>query len=226
MSRCSPNATPSPSTAPTSARTRLSVRSWRTSRAAGGAEGGAYRQLFRPGRAAREQKIRDVAARDEQDEAHRAEQRHEQLAEAADELIDEWSDAHAIVGHWARAVGRLLGKRALDGENLVPCLLQRSLRPQSSKRAKESRSAHQLLGRERKRDPEIFRAPHVVERRRHHADDRVWHTFQLERAPDDASVAIVAAGPQPVTDDDDARCARTIFVSAEGAAQNRLLRED
>lgn len=53
------------------------------------AERGAYGDLARPRRAAREQQVGDVAAGDQQHQADRRQQRQQTLPDVADELLDE-----------------------------------------------------------------------------------------------------------------------------------------
>ena len=57
------------------------------------ADGRANRHLLLPHRGAREQKVRDVAARDEQHEPDGAEQHVQREADVADDLVDERDDA-------------------------------------------------------------------------------------------------------------------------------------
>ena len=91
-SRVPQKASTSPKPHPTSESSRFSVRSCWTSRLAPCPGRGAQRELLLPCRAGREQQVRHVGARDQQNETHGAEKEGEPARRAAEERLVEQDD--------------------------------------------------------------------------------------------------------------------------------------
>src|SRR5690348_12360954 len=77
-----------------------------------------------------------------------------------------------------------------------------------------------IIRREGDRGPDVFAAACHIEIRRHHADDGVGHTVQLEDTIQHAAIAVEAIHPEAIADHGDVRSARRVFVCGERSADN------
>ena len=161
---------------PATASTRLSVSSCRTSRAAARAERGAHRHLAPARRAAREQQVRDVGARDQQHRGDRAEQ-HDQRRAGSRSTSTSWNGRHErrrarrCAGSPRRSAPAIADSSACAAGSATPGrsrpIAFRNDAPRWSAHCAEKRDARtgiQICGR-------VFGVERKLEARRHHADD-------------------------------------------------------
>ncbi len=134
-----------------------------------GAAGAADGQLALPRRAASEHEVRDVRARDEQHERHRAEQQPQAVDELViEEIVLEQLDAGAPSG--VRG-GELGGETLGHGDHVVVRLGERDVRLQPAHDENPVEVVVELIGREGERHPRVVLEP-VTRSGGQHADDR------------------------------------------------------
>ena len=131
-----PSASTSPTRPPAAASTRLSVDELPDQPQPARAERRAQRHLVLPGGRAREQQVRDVGARDEQHERHRAEERQERRPRVLDDVVLQRHDADA---HVRRLVfGMLLPELPGDAVHLGLRLIEGHARLQPAEDSEEA----------------------------------------------------------------------------------------
>ncbi len=182
------------------------------------AERRAYRHLLVTRRRAREQKVRDVGARDEQHEADRAEEDEQRRARLRpDQSLAQGDEAHAPV---RVRVGVGLGESRGDAAQLLLRLRARhTFTDAADDREISTRTLTQLarLARQRRPDLRVGRVPELL---RHDADHgRAPAADERQLLTDDARVSAEAALPEPVTQNDGARPARAELFRRERAAE-------
>jgi hypothetical protein len=193
-------ASASPRTPPSADNSTASVSSWRTMRSAARSDGRANGHLLLPHRRAREQKIRDVAAGDEQHQPDRAEEHVEREADVADDLVDERDDADRepavrrivlrVVPLHARGEDVHVGLRLLERHAGLELGEDVEVFPAPV-------GTGRLVERERQQEVDVLDAVHrrhdlLVEHEvgRHHADDR-------ERVPLSVRLLPMTDGSEP-----------------------------
>ena len=186
-----------------------------------GAERGANGNLAMPRGGARQQKIGDIRAGDEQHAADRAEERVEHRLHVAHAVILDrhHEDAPAFVG-----IGILL--RELGGEHFE---LRLRLRDRHARLEPAhdidvmpaTRVVRRFIRLECHRHPDIDFARQAKAGRRD-ADDGVRLAIELNRAADDIARAAENALPKRIAQDDDVVLARRIFFRQQHPAEDRL----
>ena len=185
-------------------------------------------QLVLPGRAARDEQVRDVDAGDQEETADRAEQDEQRESHGGDQLRGERRRADADVRVRLRILA--LEPRA-DGLHLGPGRCQRHARPQPS-HAEEARMVAAIEQVRVVRDPQADRHEDVVvaaeipKARRQHADDRVARSIEGDRTAQGGRVAAEAILPERVADDRFGWRVRAVFGFAEQAAHARAHADD
>ena len=179
--------------------------------------------LSRPLRRPRQQQVRDIRARNQQDEADRPQER-------VDDQLDLWP-RDAIVVADDRCTKILVRVRVVgcqsrdDGVDLAARFRQRHAGRQTTDHLQVADTALGLLNRRRQHRE---REPHVVvERklhfRRHDRDDGEQPIVDLDHVAEDLRVRRVPALPDAVTQDDDRFGARLVVGTPEVATELRPL---
>ena len=193
--------------------------------AAAGAERRAKGEVVFAAGQPREHQVGDVRAGDEQNEGDRAHQNRKRRPHVAGQHPREWNGGHRI----GRVVSRKLPEQLrLHGFDVLNGGLQRHAGLGAGDRLQMLAAA----AGERLRAVVSDQRPHVrapieplgyerLERRRHHANDGELEIVHRDDPPDRGRVAVEAAAPQPVAQDDDAPAVRRVFVGAEVAADRR-----
>jgi len=189
---------------------------------AGGAERHAHRHLARARRRSRQQEVRHIGARDEQDERDGAHQRQEDQSNlTAVHAVVERHHSRRDVFVRRRVIVRQPGR---DRREFRLCLRQRDAVGQPSEDLEVPGVAF-LLRQARhlhERYPQV-RVDREFEAFGHHADHGRWHVVHFDRAADDGWVAAIAVLPDTVAEDHHCGGAGTILLRAEVAAEQRLL---
>ena len=182
------------------------------------ADGDANAELALADRGARQQHVRDVAARDDEQQAHGAEQRVEHAAEITHDPVDDGDDLESVV---RRVILRVLGCAPRPDD--VQLRLRRfrgDARPQVGlERAEAARRPRVAAALEVSRQPQVGDVP--LESRRHDPDDRPRLAVEHHRPAEDAGIAGKEPDPRAVAHHRDARCARRRIAGIEGAADER-----
>ena len=169
-------------------------------------------------RAAREQEVRDVAARDQQHDADGREQDEQARAVASDEIGAERFHREAQLGGVARDV---VAQTSGDRLELLQRLLARHAALQPAVHGQVVLVVHRLpLRREGDRRPQLLVVRREVERGRHDADDGVIAAVHVDRRADDWPRA-EPPHPQLVAEDRDELAAWLILLGRERAAGER-----
>ncbi len=190
---------------------------------AGGAEGGAHRDLAPALGRAREQQVGDVGAGDQQHEGDGAKNREERRpAGAADEAGLERLEPQA---------GHVLGLGLVGGDHLIRDRPQlgAGLRcgravAQTAEDAQHARGPGPLPFGGNERCPDLRRFGERLTAG-HHADDRGRPAVDAKRAAEHAGIRAVARAPNSGADDDDGLRARALVGVDEIAAEGRRLPE-
>ena len=160
--------------------------------------------------------VRDVAARDQQHHADRAEQHENARAIVADELVAKPRRLKLEVRIVFRKVAPEPHGHRLE---LRVGALARHARLQTAVDGEIVLVVeHSLCRRERDRRPQVFLVRREIERGRHHAGDEILHAVHPDLAAGDRRIAAEAARPQVMAEHDDALVPRTIFVVGERAS--------
>ena len=151
-----------------------------------GAERGADGDFASTGGAAREQQVRDVAARDQQHESDGAQQDEQTRSIAADELL---AKRLHRVAELAGVAWEVVAQPHGDGLELLQRLLDRGAAREPAVHRQVVLVVHRLaFSRERDRDPQLLAVARQIERGRHHArHDRVAAVDSNRCADDRAS---------------------------------------
>ncbi len=170
-------------------------------------ERGPNRQLLLSTLGANEQQVRDIRARDEQDDCERAHEDPEHLADVADELVFERPER----GREPRFLEHL---RVEPGERRVAmhrnrnhpcdiraCLGERNARLQARKRVETEIADKHLRRIEAERQDERELAIEKPKPLRQHADDLARVSVEHNPAAEDAGVAAEPASPVAVGED-------------------------
>ena len=179
---------------PASATTRLSASSCRSDARRAGAERDAHGELALARDRAHEREVRDVGARDEQQQPDGAEQHEHRPAHTSPTMLltqrHEVRAPAAVRRRRARSASRARRRREIrlrGGDRRAP----------GARRAIDARVDAQVAPREplrdgrahgrerRERRPRLRPTPGVLVARRHHADDGVAPLRELQRPPDD-----------------------------------------
>ena len=208
--------------APPSASRPDSVSSWAMRRSRAAAERRAKRHLPLTRGGPREQHVGDVAARDEQEQDHGAEQREQHVAEPADDAVPQVEHFHAEP--LRVLVGIQLGAPLRDRRHPF-----RRLRERDPGREVGLVPEAAFVGR-RRPPPQREWHPHVGrlprESRRHHADDGSRRVADCHDLTQDVVAAAELLDPRAVVEHDDRGRARPGIVLGEHAPLERLHAED
>ena len=187
---------------------------------AAGAEGEPDGDLPPPLRCAREQKVGDVRAGDQQhDERRRLPEREQRPGAFVEHAAEEREHAHAVVAVRVRIVTR---EPRGEHRHFRLRVLERRAGPQVADDREVSQvAARRHLRIERDGGPD-FGALGEGESRRHHADDDVRLAVDDDRTPHDRAVGIEAPLPQRVAQDHDVVPPERFIVPNERAAEGRL----
>ena len=228
-SACMPShASSSPTTPPAAASTTpFGQQLPRESRPAG-AECQPNGDLALSGGAAREQQVRDVDARDEQNERDRDRDHEQAISRGAHHLILQRDRAQSPSLRCRRCVAIGVRRAPTRGDGVevgVRCCRSRTCG--AAQHDGDDLVAARIAARrlERRRNPEVGALAQKLERRvgkadvgRHDADDRSRKSGDGHRAPDNRGIAAEASRPERVAEHDDSRRAGLAVVAAEAAA--------
>jgi hypothetical protein len=174
------------------------------------------RELAGARRAASEQEVRDISARDQQDEPDGAEQREQPTPVVPDELVHHRRQRKIELAVLLRkAHAKALGVALELCERLF--LRNAGLQPRVD--LIPMFVVHGLpFGGEGHWYPQILGLGREVECRGHDAKDFVGPAVQADPLADDGRISGEAAGPEPMAQDDDLFPARLILFGGEDAA--------
>ncbi len=160
------------------------------------------------------QEIRDVRAREEEDEAHGPEEHEESLAGATELRVEERSD-----GSSPSRVGRRKLLRETEGErvHLRPRLLEGLPFREAGDHSKKARPSIVLRRVPSERAPH-FGLPRIVEPGRSDADDDVLPPIEENGPAQKAAVGAVSPFPEIVPDDHHGLGAVAILARREGSS--------
>ena len=182
---------------------------------------------------ARQQQVRQIRARDQQDEQHRALQHPHRRPRAADDLRLQRIEAQAMRRR-VRRVDALLARRVVHagdrplpaGEQRVELGLRGGERLPSGEAADEVQivtAAIPAVRRiEHERQVHLDALVREVELRRHDADDRAPHAVHLDGLPDEIRPAPERGLPDLVRQDDDLRAVGPRLGHVEGPSRLRV----
>lgn len=176
-------------------------------------------RLHAAARGARQQQIGYVDACDQQNESHRAGERHQRRARIARNHVANGNQAHP-----KSAIGAGMSTRniRLDCRHFLLRLCQVYARAQPRHDAQIlTRIVAPCRRRKTQRNPQ-FDHLRVLKSGRHDADHGAGLAIELNLPPDDIPVCMKGAAPQPVAQDDDARRAGLILLRPEDPAQLRF----
>ena len=173
------------------------------------------RHLALPRRAARQQHVRHVAARDQQQQPHRRRERIQRRLESPDDAVGPADDLDDELP--GIAVRILLGQPARDDVELRLRLRKRHARLQLRLEHEEPAIDLRIAAVQHDRPVQIRRE--LEEPLRRHADARRLHVVEHERPADDGRVHVVAVDPQLVGHDEHRRRARLRIVHHEPAPE-------
>ena len=182
----------------------------------------ADRHLLAAGGGPHEHQVREVGARDRQQERHRGHQHPERLAEAARQLLAIGHHQHAALARVA--VGELLLQAPGDPVELGGDLPGARARAETDDHADEARRLafvppRILVGCERDRELDV--AHGEGELRAHHAHHGEGFAVQGDRTPDQGRVAAESPLPEPVRQHHDLLVPRDVVRGAERPAERR-----
>jgi hypothetical protein len=176
--------------------------------------------LLPPGRPRQEQ-VRDVAARDQQDERDAGEEQNDRAAELLDDFAVQRLNVRAVA---AAELRHLFFDAAGDGGHFRLRLRDRDAVAQS-RHYPQVMTAPIQLDRLGDRRPEVRRraalAPRELEVRGHDSHHGMRDAIQLDRAAGDRRIGVEARAPQAVADDGDRAASRPIFVRRERPSKLR-----
>ena len=197
-------------------------------RSAARAERDADRHLLVPCRGAREQQAGHVRGRDEQQQPDGREEQQHGLPDIGHEIGAQRRqlDARELVAGGEVALERRrhgvhVGLRAVDRLRGLQPRHHREIAVVALRRGIDGGRQRIVRHAPVRRDPGAGSIG-VVDRRRHHADDRVWFVVDAERLADRVRPRAEALPPEPVAQDRDPRRARPFVGGGEGAAEHRL----
>ena len=162
---------------------------------------------------AREQHVRDVGARDEQQHPHRRKQRIQRRPELPHEAVDPAHDMHGEL--WWIVVWIEFGDPARDEIHLRGCPLERDPALQLGLEDDETALLRRIGTIDLHRLPQVRAL--LREARRHHADTRRRHAVQHERASNHPWIHAVLRDPHLVRHHEHLRRAR-LDVGVDDAA--------
>ena len=183
----------------------------------------AHRDLAAARGCASQQQVRDVGARDEQNETDGAEQHPQDKPHVPDHLFVQRHERDAPAAIELRMVGRELGGDAVE---LRLCAARRHARLQQAGHLQEPRIARHTCRARCVSDIEVPRLPDADvfvrdgELAGHHAEQRARDAVQNDPAPDHAAVGAETARPESVADHDDRQLLRG-FLRVEGPPEQR-----
>ena len=185
------------------------------------ADGHADRDFTRLPDRAHDQQVREIDARDHQDETNRAEHDQQRRAHVTDDRVVQGCDHRREVAVRIRAAPAEIGREAAQFRARA---LDRRVRLQASHHTDASPRAARRGGVERGWHEEADRVARAVlgqgpESLRHHADHGVRLAVERERASEDRAIAAELRMPERVRQDDHASAAGVILVRAEHAAE-------
>ena len=173
-------------------------------------------------RRARQQQIRHVRARDQQDDGDGAQQHHQRTAGVADDFLLQGAKRRAEA---VAIVAWMIGlERRRHGVEIRLGLLAADAGLQARERRIAVRAAivvAQRLGIEKERLPDLDAPIGKLERGRHHANHLRRTTIHRNRLPDDRRVRAEPPRPQRMTQHHDVVAAWLILVRDERAADLR-----
>ena len=217
-------ASASPASAPQPGEHQALDQELRDQSTASGAERRAHRHFAAAQRAARQQQIRQVDARDQQHRRRRRRAARSATCASCPPAL------RAAASPPPRAVSaRAAPTRAGSTPPSLPlacCERDAGLQPGHAVHVVPAQNFVSISGRERGRHPDVDVARrHEVELARHHADHLVRRVVQRDRAAHHVGRRAEAPLPQPMADDDDARALR-VFVFGEDPSEQRLHAKD
>jgi hypothetical protein len=173
---------------------------------------------------ARQHKVRDVGARQQQDEDYGSEHDQQGSPNIPDDFLVQRRDQHAPSGIVVRVNGR---ERRRDAIHVRLCLRQRHARPQPRDHVEVVAAAiRQIVLAERQRHEEVHALLEAelinrLEALGQDANDGVLLTIQRCVAADDAGVATEMALPQAVRENHDVLLANRAFFQSKGASEQQ-----
>ena len=188
--------------------------------AAGRADCRLNRKFPRTRGTARRKKVRQIRARNEKDQSHRAEKQSEIISIFTDQIFEQWRDRNAR----ARVSGRIFFfQPRRDPFQLRPRLIDSHAGFQAAPNKQHWVNRAVLPKRddppgEGKPKISVLRRRHF---RRHYPDHGETLIIELHRTTDHIAVAIERALPKPIADHDYRRATRLCFLIRESASQLR-----
>jgi hypothetical protein len=187
------------------------------------ADRGAQRELAAPPRATRQQEARHVHAGDHEHQQDGTGHHEEHRLHAAHERRLQRLDRDPR--------GGVIGPGPAFGEHRASRRVRLARRAVERHARRDPRDGHQVMAPlaavHRQRLVVLQRRPdlgagrgHVLEARRHHADDGVGRVVEADLASDHRGIRAEPAAPEAVADDHQPRAAQAIVVPSEAAAEH------
>jgi hypothetical protein len=203
---------------------RLSVNSWRSIRARPAPKRRSHGDFPLPRFCAREEQIRDVGARDEEQESDGAEQQPDGAPHVADDFITQGE--HDRVELHLDRIQSFGGHRSRDVVQLRCGTLNRGAVTEAAGGIQPVAAVVAARRVHLQRHPQFRRLgiPEVgreAEVRRHHPNDLERPAVDVNDAADDTRIGRVAPVPEPESEHDEARTVGYVLRLGEGASDER-----